>query len=97
MSLISHFELARINFCPPRTSTGKWVVLRRELGRNAVDEKLAAEGIGVGYREDLRWGGGGDFVKPPELYCICCFWYTAVESLSTASEIVLLVLRTHTA
>ena len=54
-SLIFHCELARINFCPPRSSTGKWVVLRRELGGNAVDEKSIAVGIGVGYQEDPRW------------------------------------------
>ena len=58
-----------INFYPPRSSTGKWVVLRRELGGNAVDEKSIAVGIGVGYQEDPRWakkkstppvrGGGG--------------------------------------
>ena len=67
-SLIFHGELARINFCPPRSSTGKWVVLRRELGGNAVDEKSVTVGIGVGYQEDPRWaknstppvrGGGG--------------------------------------
>ena len=76
-SLIFHCELARINFCPPRSSTGKWVVLRSELGGNAVDEKSVAVGIGVGYQEDPRWAkkstppvrGGGDFEKPPELYC----------------------------
>ena len=54
------------------------MVLRRELGGNAVDEKSLAVGIGVGYQEDPRWakkstppvrGGGGDFEKPPELYC----------------------------
>ena len=38
-SLIFYCELARINFCSPRSSTGKWMVLRRELGGNAVDEK----------------------------------------------------------
>ena len=54
-SLIFHCELARINFCPPRSSTGKWVVLRRELGGNAVDGKSVAVGIGVGYQEDPRW------------------------------------------
>ena len=77
-SLIFHCELARINFCPPQSSTGKWVVLRRELGGNAVDENSVAVGIGVGYQEDPRWakkstppvrGWGGDFEKPPELYC----------------------------
>ena len=75
MSLIFHCELARINFFPPRSSTGKWVVLRRELGGNAVDEKSVAVGIGVGYQEDPRWAKKstppvrGDFEKPPELYC----------------------------
>ena len=54
-SLIFHCKLTRINFCPPRSSTGKWVVLRRELGGNAVDEKSVAVGIGVGYQEDPRW------------------------------------------
>ena len=54
-SLIFHCEFARINFCPPRSSTGKWVVLRRELGGNAVDEKSVAVGIGVGYQGDPRW------------------------------------------
>ena len=48
-SLIFHCELAMINFCPLRSSTGKWVVLRRELGGNAVDEKSVAVRIGVGY------------------------------------------------
>ena len=55
MSPIFHCEFARINFCPPRSSTGKWVVLRRELGGNTVDEKSIAVGIGVGYQEDPRW------------------------------------------
>ena len=80
-SLIFHCKLARMNFFQPRSSTGKWVVLQRELGGN-MDEKSVAEGIGVGYQEDPRWakkstppvvgggGGGGDFEKPPELYCI---------------------------
>ena len=77
-SLIFYCELARINLCPPRSSTGKWMVLRKELGGNAVDEKSVAVGIEVGYQEDPRWakkstppvgGGGGDFEKPPELYC----------------------------
>ena len=54
-SLIFHCELAMINFCPRRSSTCKWVVLRRELGRNAVDGKSVAVGIGVGYQEDPRW------------------------------------------
>ena len=54
-SRIFHCELARINFCPLRSSTGKWVVLRRELGGNAVDEKSVAVGIGVGHQEDPRW------------------------------------------
>ena len=31
------------------------MVLWRELGGNAVGEKSIAEGIGVGYQEDLRW------------------------------------------
>ena len=44
-----------INFSPPRSSTGKWVVLRRELGGNAVGEKSVAVGIGVGYQKDPRW------------------------------------------
>ena len=73
-SLIFHCELARINFCPPRSTTGKWVVLRRGLGGNALDEKSVAVGIGVGYQEDPRWAKkphrfGGNFEKPPELYC----------------------------
>ena len=52
-----------------------WVVLRRELGRNMVDEKSIAERIGVGYQEDPRWAKKstppvrGDFEKLPELYC----------------------------
>ena len=54
-SLIFHCKLAMINFCPPRSSTGKWVVLRRELGGNAVDGKSVAVGIGVGYQEGPRW------------------------------------------
>ena len=54
-SLILHCELAMVNFCPPRSSTGKWVVLRRELGGNAVGGKSVAVGIGVGYQEDPRW------------------------------------------
>ena len=83
-SLIFHCELAMINFCQPRSSTGKWVVLRRELGGNAVDEKSVAVdeksvavGNGVGYKEDPRRAKkstppvrGGGFEKPPELYCI---------------------------
>ena len=44
-----------MNFCPPRSSTGKWVVLRRELGGKAVDEKSVTVGVGVGYQEDPRW------------------------------------------
>ena len=62
-SLIFHCELARINFCPPRSSI------------NAVDEKSVAVGIGVGYQEDPRWAKKstppvrGGFEKPPELYC----------------------------
>ena len=55
MSLIFHYELAMINFCPPRSSTGKWVVLGRELGGNTVEEKYVAVGIGVGYQEDPQW------------------------------------------
>ena len=71
-SLIFHCELAMINFCPPRSSIGKWVVLRRELGGNAVDEKSVVVGIGVGYQKDPRWakkssppvwGGGGQILK----------------------------------
>ena len=54
-SLIFHCELAMINFCPSRSSTGKWVVLRRELGGNAVDGKSVAVGIWVGYQVDLLW------------------------------------------
>ena len=56
---------------PTASSTGKWVVLRRELGANAVDEKSVAVGIGAGYQEDPGWakkstppvrgGGGGGF------------------------------------
>ena len=76
-SLIFHCELARINFCPLRSSTGKWVVLRREHGENAVDEKSVAVGIGLGYHEDLRLAkkltppvrGEGGVEKPFELYC----------------------------
>ena len=68
-----------INFCPPRSSTGKWVVLRRELGGNAVDEKSVAVGIGVGYQEDPRWAkrstplvrGGGVILKN-HLSCTVC-------------------------
>ena len=90
-SLIFHCEFERINFCPPRSATGKWVVLRRELGGNAVDEKSVAVGIGVGYQEDPRWakkstppvrgggggGRGGDFEKPLELYCNSAnIWWT---------------------
>ena len=54
-SLIFHCELTRIIFCPPRSSTGKWVVMRRELGGNAVDGKSVAVEIGVGYQEDPQW------------------------------------------
>ena len=54
-SLIFHCELPRINFCPPRSSTDKWVVFRRELSGNVVDEKSVAVGTGVGYQEDPRW------------------------------------------
>ena len=51
------------------------MVLRRELGRNTVDEKYVAVGIGVGYQEDPCWGkkikptgsggggGGGQWTK----------------------------------
>ena len=47
------------------------MVLRRELGGNAVDEKSLAVGIGVGYQEDTRWAkkstplvrGGGGILK----------------------------------
>ena len=31
------------------------MVLRRELGGNAVDEKSVAVGIGVGYHKDPLW------------------------------------------
>ena len=76
-SLIFHCELERINFCPPLSSTGKWVVLRRELGGNAVDEKSVAVRIGVGYQEDPRWAKKltppvRDLEKTPELYCTFC-------------------------
>ena len=65
-----------INFCPPQSSIGKWVVLRRELGGNAV-------GIGVGYQEDPRWakkstppvrggGGGGGGRLKNHLSCTVC-------------------------
>ena len=78
-SLIFHCELARINFCPPRSSTGKWVVLRRELGGNAAETRWTKNPS----RWELEWGirkihgglknpphqFGGDFEKPPELYC----------------------------
>ena len=47
------------------------MVLRRELGRNAVDKKSVMVRIGVGYQEDPRCAkkstppvrGGGDFEK----------------------------------
>ena len=61
-----------INFCLPQSSTGKWVVLWRELGGNAVDEKSVTVEIGVGYQEDPRWakksippvrGGSGGILK----------------------------------
>ena len=39
----------------PTAEFYKWVVLRRELGGNAVDEKSVTVGIGVGYREHTRW------------------------------------------
>ena len=81
VSGIFHCEQARINFCPLQSSTGKWVVLWRELGGKAVGEKSVAEENGVGYREDLQWAkkstppvwgwGGEDFEKPLELYCMC--------------------------
>ena len=52
------------------------MVLQRELGGNAVDEKSVAVGIGVGYEEDPGWAKKStppvveaDFDKPPELYC----------------------------
>ena len=53
------------------------MVLWRELHGNAVNEKSVAEGIGVGIgkicgrlkNQPYRFGGG-DFEKPPELYCI---------------------------
>ena len=63
-----------INFCPPRSSTVKWVVLRRELGRKAADGKSVAVGIGVGYQEDPRWAkkinptGSGGILKNH----LCC-------------------------
>ena len=38
-----------------RSSIGKWVVLRRELGGKAVDEKSVTVGIGMGYQEDPWW------------------------------------------
>ena len=73
-SQISHFELASINFCPPRYSTGKWVVLRRELGGNAVGENPSRWelewGIGRIYGNPGQVGPVRDFEKPPELYCI---------------------------
>ena len=80
-SLIFHCKLAMINFCPPRSSTGKCVVLRRELGGNAVDEKSVVVGIGVGYQEDPRWakrstppvwGGGGEWILKNHLSCTVC-------------------------
>ena len=82
-SLIFHCELARINFCPPRSSIGKWVFLRKELSGNAVDENSVTVGIGVGYQEDPRWtkkstqpvrGGGG--VLKNHLSCTVCIQYT---------------------
>ena len=47
------------------------MVLRREPGGNAEDEKSVAEGIGVGYRQDPRLAkkstppvrGGGEILK----------------------------------
>ena len=56
------------------------MVLRRELGGNAVDEKSVAVGIGVGYQEDLRWakkstppvrGRGGGILKN---HLSCTVW-----------------------
>ena len=91
-SLIFHCELAMINICPPRSSTGKWVVLRRELGRNAVDEKSVAVGIGVGYQEDPRWAKKstppvrGDFEKPPELYCTILLLFLHLVSSSSTTQ-----------
>ena len=55
------------------------MVLRRELGGNAVDEKSVAVGIGVGYQEDPRWakksnppGGGGGILKNHLSCTVCC-------------------------
>ena len=45
LCVLGELELAMINFCPPQSSTGKWVVLRRELGGNTVDEKSVSVGI----------------------------------------------------
>ena len=57
------------------------MVLRRELGGNAVDKKSIAVGIGVGYEEDPRWakkstppvrGGGG---LKNHLSCTVVYYY----------------------
>ena len=51
------------------------MVLRRELGGNAVGKKSVAEGTGVGYREVPRWAKKstppvrGDFEKPLIFIC----------------------------
>ena len=42
------------------------MVLQREFGGNAVDEKSVAVGIGMGYKEDPQWakkGGGGGILR----------------------------------
>ena len=52
-------------------ATTAFLVLRREIDGNVVDEKSVAVGIGVGYQEDPWWakksttpvGGGGGLWK----------------------------------
>ena len=69
------------------------MVLRRELGGNAVDEKSVAVGIGVGYQEDPRWAkkstppvrGGGRILKN-HLSCTVYLFLTTSVILVNVKE-----------
>ena len=78
-SLIFHCELATINFCPLRSSTGKWWF----CGGNSAETRWTKNPSRWEMESEdpdglPRWAkkstlpvrGGGDFEKPPELYCI---------------------------
>ena len=83
-SLIFHCKLARINFCPPRSSTGKWwfcggnsAETRWTKNKSRWEMEWGIRKIRGGLKnQPHRFGGGGgggggaDFEKPPELYCI---------------------------